>query len=119
MGRFLLGSTVVMLFPQGQLELQSRMGAEGGNPHGRSDGRADRLTRVSGGLIAGSAAAAGSSARRGATRSGSWQSAAPTHYKALSLCRLSLLILLNNIFNKLLAIALSPCCTWKNSPFQA
>jgi phosphatidylserine decarboxylase precursor len=59
MGRFLLGSTVVMLFPQGTLELQSRMGAGAGNPHGRnygpSDGRADRLTGVSRRLIARSA----------------------------------------------------------------
>jgi hypothetical protein len=39
MGRFLLGSTVVMLFPQDTLELQSRMGAGAGNPLGETMGQ--------------------------------------------------------------------------------
>jgi phosphatidylserine decarboxylase len=41
MGRFLLGSTVVMLFPKDTLKLQCGMGAAAGDPDGRKDGRSD------------------------------------------------------------------------------
>ena len=39
MGRFLLGSTVVMLFPRGAAALQPGMGAGRRGPHGPGDGR--------------------------------------------------------------------------------
>jgi hypothetical protein len=38
MGRFLLGSTVVLLFPKGPLRFEPGLGAGRRDPHGRGDG---------------------------------------------------------------------------------